>query len=74
MLVYGTKRGGSVVVIAGQNVTAGEAIRKANKHFKVKLDRLSARRGYIYGDGLYWDKPGKKACEVWAVYKDSTEV
>lgn len=74
MLIYGTKRGRSVVVIAGQDVTEDEAVIKANKHFKVKADRLEARRGFIQGDGLYWDKPGKKAVEVWAVYKKGVEV
>lgn len=74
MLKYETEQGKTIMVICGQKVTEEEAKRKANEHFKLKRDKLEARQGYLLSDGLYWEKTGKKAVRVWAVYKKGTEV
>ena len=74
MMIYETEKGKTIVAVIGQDVTKEQAIKKANKHFKVKADKLEARVGYIKDKGLYWDKPGKVFAKVWAVYKKGLEV
>lgn len=69
MLIFKTPKNKTIVVFAGSDMTEAKALKKANEHFKVKADRLEARRGYMYDRGLYWSKPDKVAVKVWAVTK-----
>ena len=69
MLIFKTPKNKSILVFAGSDMTGAKALRKANEHFKTKIDNLEARKGYMYDRGLYWEKPDKTAVRVWAVYK-----
>ena len=69
MLKYKTEKGKTIVVICDKKLTEEEAIKKANELFKTRLKYLEAKQGYIEGNGLYWEKAGRKSYKVWAVYK-----
>lgn len=47
-----------------------DAIKVANKHFKVKKDALKCEKGYIIGDDLYiGDDKTVTAHRVWVITK-----
>lgn len=69
MLIFKTPKNKSILVFAGSDMTEAKALKKANEHFKVKTDKLEARKGYMFDRGLYWSKPDKTSVKVWAVYK-----
>lgn len=66
MEVYKTEEGRSYVVV-GTNMTKAEAIKEANKHFKVRMDVLKVCAGYVQGDTLYFEA-SKGRNKVWVVY------
>ena len=76
MMIFETEKGKTIVAVFGQDVTKEQAIKKANKHFKVKTDRLEVRKGYIYNGGLFWEEQDTNVFGViaWAVYKKGLEV
>ena len=72
MDAYGTKfidENGKVYIIVEGDKTEPEALKLANKYFKVSKCNLAVRLAYVLGDTLYFQKPGKTARVVWAVSK-----
>ena len=57
------------VVIFDSKLTKEQAIRRANNHFKAKLDNLTASKWWVDGNNLYVGKPGDNGMKVWAVYR-----
>ncbi len=68
MEVYKTEDGRSYVVI-GSDKTKAEAVKEANKHFKVRKEDLKVCAGYIQDDTLYFEA-SKGRSKVWAVYRE----
>ena len=46
-----------------------EAKRTANKIFKLSLNKLKAKVGFVYKEKLYWKQPAPGSKATWAVWK-----
>lgn len=66
---YKAKEGKTVYYGFPGKMKTEDAVREANKKFKVNAAVLSVRTGYIWNDELFWNKPNTKAKAVLAVWK-----
>lgn len=59
---------GKVFIALSHELSEEEALKIANRHFKVKKDALCCEDGYADGDYLYFE-PTEGTTLVWAVNK-----
>ena len=68
MEVYKAEDGRTFIVV-DKTFSKEEAVKEANKHFKVKKDELKICEAYVRNDTLFFEaSKGKK--KVWAIWHE----